>query len=55
MKKHKRPRLSVKKDRLRILTPDQTEQVHGGDPPYSHFCHGGGPHPNCPNDSRYCL
>jgi len=54
MKKEKRSRLTLKKDRLRVLTTEESEQVHGGNPPWTHNCHPGG-HPNCPNDSRYCL
>ncbi len=53
MKKQKRPKLAVKKDRLRILTPDESEQVRGGDPPPTHNCVYGGHH-NCPNETRYC-
>jgi hypothetical protein len=54
MRKEKRSRLSLKKDRLRVLSAGETEQVHGGDPPYTHGCFHN-THPNCPNDSRYCL
>jgi hypothetical protein len=48
-------RLAVKKDRLRNLTSVETDQVRGGDPAYTHHCYQAPQHPNCPNDSRYCL
>lgn len=54
MSSTKRRRLTLKKDRLRILTPEEADRVHGGDPPHTHGCWVGG-HPNCPNESRYCL
>jgi hypothetical protein len=50
----KRRLAPLKKERLRLLTPEETDAVRGGDPPFTHFC-GGGKGPNCPNDSRYCL
>jgi hypothetical protein len=53
MRKQKRRRLGVTTDRLRILTPAETDEARGGDPPYTHCCQGH--HPNCPNDTRYCL
>ncbi len=54
MKKPKR-KLAVKKDRLRVLTLEETEHALGGDPAFTHHCFFGNVHPNCPNDSRYCL
>lgn len=53
MSTQKRRRLMVKKDRLRILTPEESDRVHGGDPRFTHLCGIG--HTNSPNESRYCL
>ena len=55
MKKQKRTRLAVKKDRLRNLTSVETDQVHGGDPAYTQHCYQAPRHTNSPNESRYCL
>jgi len=54
MRNQKRRRLALKTDRLRVLTPDQTGEVHGGHQPYTHDCWNGGQHTNCPDETRYC-
>jgi hypothetical protein len=49
-KRKTRARLRLRKDTLRVLSHDEMEAVRGGVPDWFRATH-----PNCPNDSRYCL